>query len=80
MALTLLQSRGLASSSIDRTWVGGGDNDASNPDNWSPVGTPEEGDDLLMPNGGTMNIQDNGLASNPLHIGNRASTDPPPSS
>jgi hypothetical protein len=60
---------------VDRTWIGGGDNEANNPDNWSPEGSPAPGDNLLMPNSGTMNIQDNDLADNTLQIGTLAFTE-----
>ena len=36
----------------DRTWLGGGNNNARNPNDWSPTGAPQPGDILSMPNGG----------------------------
>ena len=53
-----------------RTWLGGGDNSASNPNDWSPAGAPEPGDTLQISNPGpaTMNVQDNALAGDPLLI------------
>jgi len=32
----------------DRKWLGGGDNKASDANNWSPTGTPQRGDSLTM--------------------------------
>lgn len=51
------------------TWVGGGNNRANNPQDWSPAQSPSLGDTLIMPDGGTMNIVDNGLAGNQLQVG-----------
>jgi hypothetical protein len=51
------------------TWVGGGNNRASNPNDWSPAQAPVSGDVLMMPLGGTMNIADTDLAGNTLQIG-----------
>ncbi len=51
------------------TWVGGGNNRASNPHDWSPAQIPVSGDVLMMPLGGTMNIADTDLAGNTLEIG-----------
>jgi len=51
-----------------RTWVGGGNNNASNPNNWSPSGVPVPGDALSMLSG-TMNVRDNNLAGNTLGVG-----------
>jgi hypothetical protein len=52
-----------------KTWIGGGNNNASNPDDWSPMGAPQSGDELVMPNGGTINITGNALAGNALELG-----------
>jgi hypothetical protein len=54
----------------DRTWIGGGNNDASDPNDWSPTGVPLLGDGLLMPDGGTMNIIGNDLVGDRLQVGN----------
>jgi hypothetical protein len=51
---------------IPRTWIGGGNNKASNPGDWSPVGRPQPGDSLSMNSGTTINIRSNDLAGNPL--------------
>jgi hypothetical protein len=53
----------------DKIWVGGGNNNARNPNDWSPTGVPQPGDTLSMPNGGTMNVSDNDLAGNAVHVG-----------
>jgi hypothetical protein len=53
----------------NRTWVGGGNNLARNPDDWSPTGAPQPGDILSMPNGGIMNVRDDDLAGNAVHVG-----------
>jgi probable HAF family extracellular repeat protein len=50
------------------TWVGGGNNRASNPNDWSPAQVPMPGDVLMMPMGGTMYIADRELAGNTLEI------------
>jgi hypothetical protein len=60
-----------------RTWVGGGDNDARNPNDWNPTGAPQKGDTLLMPNGGTMNITNNALRGDTLQIGSAQMSAPP---
>ncbi len=52
----------------DRTWVGGVNDSARNPNNWSPNGVPQPGDTLTMLSG-TMNIRDNNLAGDALVIG-----------
>ena len=54
----------------DRTWIGGGNNDASDPNDWNPTGVPLLGDSLLMPDGGTMNIIGNDLVGDRLQVGN----------
>jgi len=51
----------------DRKWLGGGDNKASDANNWSPTGTPQRGDSLTMSTG-TMNITDNDLRGDLLSI------------
>jgi hypothetical protein len=50
-----------------RTWIGGGNNSAANPKDWSPTGVPQLGDTLSMP-GGTMNLTGHQLQSDPLTI------------
>ena len=52
----------------DRTWIGGGNNNARNPNDWSPTGAPQSGDTLSMING-TMNVRDDDLAGNAVHVG-----------
>jgi len=52
----------------DRTWLGGGNNNARNPNDWSPTGAPQSGDTLSMING-TMNVRDDDLAGNAVHVG-----------
>jgi hypothetical protein len=53
----------------DKTWIGGfHHNDARNPHNWSPNGAPQPGDNLLLPSGSTISIQDNDLQGDPLVI------------
>src|SRR2546423_1517760 len=39
----------------DYTWIGGENNQASNPNCWSPTGLPQAGSTLDM-TGGTMNV------------------------
>jgi hypothetical protein len=59
-----------------RIWIGGGNNKASNPKDWSPTGAPQPGDSLLitgspnaMPPNGTINIAGNDLAGDTLTAG-----------
>ena len=48
---------------VVRTWVGGGNNEASNPADWNIPTVPAAGDELLFPvEGGTMNVAGNALA------------------
>jgi hypothetical protein len=58
----------------DRTWLGGGNNNARNPNDWSPTGAPQPGDTLSMSDGGTMNVRDDDLAGNPVHVGDPTGT------
>jgi hypothetical protein len=37
------------------TWIGGGNNEASNQNDWSPTRTPQPGDTLTM-SSGTMHV------------------------
>lgn len=48
-----------------RTWIGGGNNQASNAALWSPHGAPKPGDTLYT-HGGTMNVTGNALAGDSL--------------
>ncbi len=50
------------------TWVGGGNDDANNPQDWSPAQVPASGDTLIMPDG-TMNISNNDLQGDTLQAG-----------
>ncbi|HVY16240.1 MAG TPA: hypothetical protein VHB27_13530 [Rhodopila sp.] len=53
------------------TWTGGGNNRASNPDDWSPNQAPAPGDTLLMQGQGTpyaIDIRGDDLAGNPLTL------------
>ena len=50
-----------------RTWVGGGNNKASNPTDWSPAGAPQPGDVLDM-NAGVINVKGNALAGDSLNL------------
>ena len=53
---------------VSLTWVGGGNNLASNPADWSPAVAPQAGDRLTMESG-TMNLSGNALAGDTLAIG-----------
>jgi hypothetical protein len=53
-----------------RTWIGGGNNNANRPADWSPHGVPQPGDTLTMANGTTMNLTGNQLAGDALNVGN----------
>lgn len=48
-----------------RTWIGGGANLATDPNNWSPTGIPQLGDTLTMA-GGTMDVTGDDLAGDTL--------------
>jgi hypothetical protein len=52
---------------VTKTWIGGGNNDASNRKDWSPSGPPQSGDDLII-TGGTINIAGNHLAGDTLTL------------
>lgn len=52
---------------VNRTWIGGGNNKADNPKDWSPTGAPPAGDVLTM-NSGTMNASGSSLFSDNLNI------------
>jgi hypothetical protein len=51
----------------NRTWIGGANNQASNPKDWSPKGAPHSGDALTMTSG-TMNVIHDDLAGDVLAI------------
>ena len=55
------------------TWVGGGNNNANNSQDWSPAQVPAPGDTLTMPDG-TMNISGNDLQGNTLQVGTTQSS------
>jgi hypothetical protein len=48
-----------------RTWIGGGNNQASNAKDWSPNGAPQSSETLLVSNG-TINVNGNDLAGDPV--------------
>ena len=50
-----------------RTWTGGANNDAANPNDWSPTGAPQPGDSLTM-GAGTINLSGNDLAGDTLSV------------
>jgi hypothetical protein len=52
----------------NKTWIGGGSNNAHTASDWSPTGVPQPGDMLDM-QAGIMNIRGNSLAGNTLVIG-----------
>lgn len=56
---------------ISLTWIGGGDNLASNPADWSPAVAPEAGYTLSM-GSGTMTVSGNDLAGDTLFITSNA--------
>lgn len=45
-----------------RTWIGGGNNKANNPKDWSPTGLPLPQEQLLMP-GGTIRVEGDQLSA-----------------
>jgi len=51
------------------TWIGGGNNQASNPADWSSGTAPQPGDDLVMTQG-TMNVSAWDLAGDRLSVSN----------
>jgi hypothetical protein len=60
-----------------RTWIGGGNNDAGNPASWSPAGAPQSGEHLVVPftePGAkvTLNVASNDLAGDTLTINSGA--------
>ena len=60
-----------------RMWIGGGDNQASNPHDWSDPnglpGAPRPGDTLIL-NNGTINISDNDLKGDTLTLAGEGPT------
>ncbi len=54
---------------VARTWMGGGNNYASNSRDWSPSGAPQPGDQLSMYSGGVMTVTGNALAGDTLVLG-----------
>jgi hypothetical protein len=61
----LRKNRGI--SMTNRTWVGGGNNQASNPSDWSPTGAPQPGDTLII-SSGTMDVSGKALAGDTLDL------------
>jgi hypothetical protein len=59
---------------ISLTWIGGGNNLASNPADWSPAIAPAAGDALAM-GSGTMNLTGNALAGDTLSVTPNATAD-----
>jgi hypothetical protein len=57
----------------NKTWLGGGNNEASNPNDWSPAGVPTFADGMTMTHG-TMNIDALSLGANPEFAGVRNNT------
>jgi hypothetical protein len=53
-----------------RTWIGGGNNKASNPQDWSPTGAPAPSDTLQVsgPGAYTINVRGDALAGDTLGI------------
>ena len=51
---------------VNRTWIGGGNNKADNPNDWSPTGV-QAGDNLWMPQG-VINISGDDLSSDALAL------------
>src|SRR5689334_13577678 len=60
------------------TWIGGSNDSATDPSNWSPSQLPQHGDALVMPTGSTMDIQGNALAGDTLLIGSSTLFPAPP--
>ncbi len=59
------------------TWRGGGNNNASNPNDWTPTGAPRPGDALQTdypPQSYTMNIRGNDLAGDTFSMNNATLT------
>jgi hypothetical protein len=60
---------------VTETWIGGGNNDASNPKDWTPQGAPSPGEDLVIKDG-TINIAGNDLAGDTLKLDSNSLTTP----
>jgi hypothetical protein len=45
-----------------RTWIGGGNNKADNPDDWSPFGVPQPGVDSILMTQGTIKVRGSEIA------------------
>ena len=60
---------------VARTWIGGANNDASNPGDWSPAGAPQPGDTLTM-GSGTIDVSGNDLAGDTLAVGRETASGP----
>jgi hypothetical protein len=59
------------------TWIGGGNNKASNPQDWSPTGAPVPGDTLQVAGSGniyTINVRGDALAGNLVRISDASVT------
>ena len=68
-------AQGLPPVGVPKQWVGGGNNQANNPADWSPSGqVPKPGDTLNVP-AGTINVSGNALAGNSLRVGPDSPTD-----
>lgn len=52
---------------VTKTWTGGGNNNASNPNDWTPNGVPQPGQ-VLNITSGTINIQGKDLAGDTLNL------------
>jgi hypothetical protein len=52
---------------VSRTWVGGGNNSAGNPNDWNDHGVPKPGDTLNMASG-TIHLTGNQLQGDPLQV------------
>jgi hypothetical protein len=65
-----LPANGTSTSPVPtHTWLGGSDNAASNPGNWSPHGAPQPGDTLQVSGIATINAVGNDLAGATLNVG-----------
>jgi hypothetical protein len=56
---------------VARAWIGGGNNQASNPKDWSPTGVPQVGDTLFVMEGAatyTMNVSGDDLVGDTLTV------------
>ena len=53
------------------TWIGGGNNSAGNPKDWSGDTTPKPSDTLILSNGSTINVTGNQLQGDTLKVRTR---------